>query len=331
MIKKKTNSFLQGLNNLKKVISLKPESNSEKNDEDVFDVGRCPKCNKIVLEGDGVYGCVGRLSGKCDFMAPTVFENEEISFEEIMQIRKYQKMIDSGFLENINENNTSTNYSTVPTSNDKVETQTDAQIDTQTKTQVLGSCPKCKGDVIYKNSKYSCCNCDYKLNSTFFRTKIKPSIVETLLKGEQTDLMTFTKKNGETEKSRLMLDNKNFNYALVKKSASDKKTIIVDKEVENDSNNHSLDEESDSNKKKILGKCPVCNNNVIAGNNAFGCFGLTNKTCTFKIPFKFNNMPIDSQEIVKLLKGETISKEDSNKEEVFLKLDANGMIQEVPF
>lgn len=322
MIKKKTNSFLQGLNNLKKVISLKPESNLEKNDEDVFDVGICPKCNKMVLEGDGVYGCVGRLSGKCDFMAPTVFENEKISFEEIMKIRKYQKMIDSGFLDNANENNVSTN-STVSTSNDKVETQIETE--TERKNQVLGSCPKCKGDVIYKNSKYSCCNCDYKLNSTFSKTKIEPPVVETLLKGEHTDWMQFTRKDGNKYKSRLMLDNKNYNYALVPY----KKSI-----PENMDKIHNVEEnekKSNLKNKESLGKCPVCNKDIITGNNAFGCFGLTNKTCTFKIPFKFNDMSIDSQEIVKLLKGETISKKDSNKEEVFLKIDANGMLQEVPF
>lgn len=318
---KKQNSIL---NIVKKSLSLHTDYSKEVNSKDMYVVGKCPKCNDDVIQTSGTYSCRGKLLDTCDFKRPAVFDGEYVDFEDVVRFEKYQKMIKNGFTENNKDSSLNANEPVANTETIKVETEL----------QVLGSCPKCGGNVVNKNSKYACCKCDYKLNRTFFKTKIEPVTVQTLLKGEYTDLMKFTRKNGETEESRLMLDSKNFNYALVKKSASNKvstKSEVKEEKVENNSNTSSSNNQSNPSIKKILGKCPICNKNVFTGKNAFGCFGLTDSTCTFKIPFEFEQMSMNSDDIVKLLKGETVSKEDSDKKEVFLKIDADGILEKVPF
>lgn len=315
------------LNIVKKSLSLRTDYSKEVNSKDMFVVGQCPKCNEDVIQTSGVYSCRGKLLDTCDFKRPALFEGAYVEFEEVLRFEKYQKMINNGFNKNSSLN--VTEPASNPVSNAET-TKVEAEL------QVLGSCPKCGGNVVNKNSKYACCKCDYKLNKTFFKTKIEPATVQILLKGEFTDLMKFTRKNGETEESRLMLDSKNYNYALVKKSVSNKVSTKPEvkeeeKKVKNNSNTSSTSNQSNPSNKKILGKCPICNKNIITGKNAFGCFGLTDSTCTFKIPFKFDEMSINSEDIIKLLKGETVSKEDSTKKEVFLKIDADGILEKVPF
>lgn len=292
------------LNRVKKSLSsLQIDYSKEVNSSEMFTVGKCPICNDDIIQTSGVYSCRGKLLDKCDFKRDALFEGQYVSFEEVLRFEKYQKMMNSGF----NHNNSS--VKTEPISNRTSNPETTKQasntetVKMDTEPQVLGACPKCGKNVIDKKSKYACCECDYKLNKTFFNTEIKPEIVKTLLKGDYTDLMQFTNKNGETEESRLMLDNKNFNYALAKKIRSNQ-----------------------TNQTSELGKCPICNKNVIAGKNAFGCFGVTDGTCNFKIPARFDQMSIHSKDIVKLLNGETIQKEES-----FLKINVDGILEKVPF
>lgn len=336
MIKKKTNSLLKGV---KEILSLNNNSTVE-NSDDIYTVGRCPKCNKVVLEIDGVYACAGKSSDTCDYMMPTMLDGEKISFDEILKFGRYQKMMKSGFLDdNTNSTNTSENNNKKQDVVDKKEVEKVEKVEIEDKKdkieatqKTLGICPKCGGDIISNESKYSCTKCNYKLNTLFSKTKIEPSVVETLLKGEYSDWMQFTRKDGKPYKSRLMLDDKNYNYALVpyKKSSKVKEEEKINKESK-DSTSLRKDGNPNSNNKKSLGKCPVCNKDIIAGKSAFGCVGLKNKSCTFKVPFKFEDMSINSKDITELLKGGTILKEESNGEEVFLKFDNEGVIERVPF
>lgn len=350
MIKKQTNSLLKGLKDVKKILSLKNDSNMD-DSKAMYVVGECPKCGDSIIETGGVYGCRGRLLDTCDYMKPAMLDGEHIPFEDIVKFGRYQKMMESGFLNNnTNLSDTSKNNNKQETINleeiEKTETN-DKKVEIEEKIEethkTLGICPKCGGEVISNNSKYSCTKCDYKLNGSFSKTKITPSVVETLLKGEYTDWMQFTRKDGGTYKSRLMLDNKNYNYALVpykKSTSSNKNNEKVDnssKTKEEKANKEpesstvlSKESNTDSNK-KVLGKCPICNNDIIAGKSAFGCMGLTQKTCTFKIPFKFDNMPIESEDMIKLLNRETILKKETNGEEVFLSMDRDGILERVPF
>lgn len=347
MIKKQTNSLFKGLKDIKEILSFKNDLNAN-DSKAMYVVGECPKCGDSIIETGGVYSCRGRLLDTCDYTKPAILDGEHIPFEDIVKFGRYQKMMESGFLNNnTNLSNTSKNNNTQEITNleeiEKTETN-DKKVEIEEKIEgthkTLGICPKCGGEVVYNNSKYSCTKCDYKLNGSYFKTKITPSVVEKLLKGEYSDWMQFTKKNGGTYKSRLMLDDKNYNYALVpyKKSASYNKNtdklseVKEEKKVNKESESSiSLSEENSTNNKKSLGKCPICNKDIIAGKSAFGCMGLTQKTCTFKIPFKFDNMPIESEDMIKLLNGETILKKEANGEEVFLNIDREGILERVPF
>ena len=93
MIKKKTNSLLKGV---KEILSLNNNSTVE-NSDDIYAVGRCPKCNKVVLEIDGVYACAGKSSDTCDYMMPLMLDGEKISFDEILKFGRYQKMMNNGY------------------------------------------------------------------------------------------------------------------------------------------------------------------------------------------------------------------------------------------
>ena len=333
---KKSKKILQGIKRFMtldyEVIDDKDTKNNTVNSENhkkenntvstINIVGICPKCKRGIVEDNGYYSCTGIFYNSCDYQRPAHFEGVNFSFDEIVRFEKYNKMMKAGFLddndnlsENIDEENSKTSY---------------------TSSKSLGTCPKCGGNIINNHSEYSCSDCDYKLKNSFSRTAISPSVIETLLKGQNTDWMSFKKKDGTTYKSKLTLDAKTYNYALVssKKTASKSSTINGNKnkkDTEHKKNNENTKEISSTINKKILGKCPVCSNNVISGNTSYGCMGLKDKSCGFKLPFIFEDMDISSEDMTTLLKGGTILKTEGDNEEVFLKMDNNGNLERVPF
>lgn len=310
MVKKQSNLLLKGV---KKILSLNTTSNTD-DPESMYIVGKCPKCNRNIIETEGFYSCRGKLLDVCDYKVSNTFEGDYLSFEEVLKFGKYQKMIKSGFLEDdsISSKTAKYNIEEDVKKEDVKQNKEMLKKEPEDTSKSLGKCPKCGAEVVSNGSKYTCTKCDYTLNGFFSKTKIPPSAIKTLLNGEYTEWMKFTGKNGGTYNSRLMLDKKNYNYARVP--------------YENKSGN-----KPKNNNQNSLGKCPICRKDIIAGNNAFGCMGIKDKSCTFKIPFKLDGISVDLKNVSDLLKGDTILKKEENGEEVFLKIDRDGVLERVPF
>lgn len=307
---------------LKRLISLDYEVVSNhtktiKNKKNIEIVGKCPKCGNDVIEINNYYSCLGIHDDTCKYKKPNSFNGEYLSYEEILKCAKYKEMISAGFFDDEKEKSIKDSLSTI---NENISGESITTENTEDKSSseeiskndsVLGLCPKCKSDVIENNNSYSCTKCNYSLKKFFSKTVIEPKEIKLLLEKKPTNLIQFTDKNGKTYNSRLTLDEKNYYYAFA-------------------SNEKNKDKDKEEKHKIIAEKCPLCNKDLIVGKTSYGCIGNKEKTCTFKIPFKYKGMiTITESDANNLIRKRTITKiVDGN--DVYLSL-YNNSIEEVPF
>lgn len=285
----------------------------------IYSVGQCPKCSNKVLEFNGFYSCSGNLTDDCDFKVSTQLENKKVSFKEISNYIHLKKLEASGLLNkeidnilSVYEKSLDNNKTTYQKDESKIVRST--KLDEQKESiKILGKCPKCGGNITYNKPKYSCNHCDYSLNGYYQRAKINPTQIEKLLKGHPTEILKFTNKNGEKYDGKLILDKKNYTYKIATSEKEVPKT------------NSTSNKNNASKNTKILGKCPICKANIIKGNNSYGCMNIVHKKCNFKIPFVFEEVKLNTNDIANLLNGSTITKDDKN-----IRLD-KGTLETVPF
>lgn len=288
-------------------------------------VGKCPKCQRDVMELNDYYICTGVPLDICNYKKISIFEGEYVSFEEIKGAEKYKRMIDAGFLDDIVKPKQLTRESeqkqdTVVPEN-KIDDEASESVGNQeVEETVLGKCPKCGNEVVEKEKAYKCTKCNYSLSKYFSKTLIEPKEVKLLLDRKTTNVLELKKKDGQTYKSKLTLDNKNYYYSFV---SYNKKTS--ENKVDTDTKS-----KVDENKKKesslIDGACPICKKEMLIGKTAFGCKGLLDSSCNFKIPFKYEGINLSIENVNTLLRGSTATINDIN-----LKLDNQGCLEEVPF
>lgn len=288
-------------------------------------VGKCPKCQRDVVELDDYYTCTGILLNLCDYKKPNLFEGEYISFEEIKGAEKYKRMIDAGFLGDIVKPEQLTKepeqkQNTVVPENKIDNEASESTVKQEIEDTVLGKCPKCGNKVVEEEKAYKCTKCNYSLSKYFSKTLIEPKEVKLLLDRKTTNVLELKKKDGQTYKSKLILDDKNYYYSFAsynKKPSENKVEANTEKKV-------------DENKKKeaslINGACPICKKEMLIGKTAYGCKGLLDNSCNFKIPFKYEDVNISVENVNTLLRGSTATINEIN-----LKLDNQGCLEEVPF
>lgn len=305
----------------------------------IFQVGKCPHCNRKVIEYGGVYTCSGYLIDKCEFKTDTHLDGEYLKFKDVLKYKKYKEMDKAGYDKLIiPKKNKSTNpieetsiqeESAVDIIVDVENVDKNQEVDKNTKDTSLGKCPKCDGNIFFKKPKYSCDKCDYILNNHYSKTKIKPSEIETLLKGDSTNWIKFTNKKGEKFEGKLVLDKETYNYSISQYQTSTNTSNNTkkedNKEITNDNKNKTTKD------KNPVGCCPVCKKAIYEGKTTYGCIGIKDKSCAFKIPLKYKEMPIKVEDIKELLKGHSIVKKNKSKSEIYISLNKDNNLEEVPF
>lgn len=93
------------------------------------------------------------------------------------------------------------------------------------KLKKVGNCPVCNGQVVKNSNKYSCQSCDYELKGEISNTVVPESYIRELLKGNYTDELILTNKEGKQYKSRLMLDKKYYRLCLAPSQTAKSSTI----------------------------------------------------------------------------------------------------------
>lgn len=160
------------------------------------------------------------------------------------------------------------------------------------KFEVIGQCPKCNSDVIMGKQYYLCKNyknedtskeCDLIIPKKFNGANISKTEVKKILGGKESKELEFTWKSGKKGKGKLKIEDGSLK-------------IVFGNEGSKSSN-------STSNKeKKVVGKCPKCNGNVVEV-NYYLCENYKN-SCDFILSKSIRGANIAIEDAEKLLKGE---------------------------
>lgn len=317
----KKESIVKGLSRI-----FKFDYTIKDNYQNIDVVGKCPKCSKDIVEVDGYYSCVGILSGNCDYKQRSSFEGERLTYEEIIKFEKYKKMMDSNFLDEKIEPVNHVNKVVVNTKNKKAKSKKGVQEPS------LGSCPKCNHSIIEEYNEYSCVNCDYHLSKYFSNSIIQPSQIKLLLDNKTTALINLKKKDGTPFTTRLKLDSEKYNYTFA--SYEKKNVTTLSNSDEGKKKEKTVYQNKKHNSKNTSeNKCPMCGKEVVMGKQSYGCKGNLDGTCKFTVPFEFECMPISEDDMKVLLRGSTLTvyRFDNPNDEIDLKLNENGVLEEVPF
>lgn len=141
--------------------------------------------------------------------------------------------------------------------------------------EVLGSCPKCKNDVVEGKNFYLCKqyknSCDFIIGKEVFGAKISKTEAKKLLNGKETKEYSFKWKSGKTGNASLVLgsDGK-VTYAFAQK----KQTATA-----NASSTHS---KGTTAKNTVVGTCPKCKSNIVDNGDFYSCESYS-KGCSFGV------------------------------------------------
>ena len=170
----------------------------------------------------------------------------------------------------------------------------------------IGKCPKCGGSILNGKKYFRCENykntCDFIFGKVIMGASITSKDAEKILAGEKTKVKNLKFKNGKTGKSAFILNPQT-------------KTVVPEFTLNPSINNQNI----------IIGKCPICKNNVIMTKNYFMCEEYK-KSCNFIFGKKYNEIELDENNAKKLLEEEECilqSKENNKKIKLHI---SNGKI-----
>jgi len=149
-------------------------------------------------------------------------------------------------------------------------------------------CPKCGGEIVENYKRFACRSCDFSIAKHLAGRTFSPQEVEELISRKEIGPLTgFISKMGRP-----------FNAILRLGGAPDFK-------VDFDFGNEQKEKEPvDLSTANIIGKCPVCQGNVLDTPNAYVCETNVNsegKKCKFRIGKSILQQPIDVEQLKKLL------------------------------
>lgn len=173
--------------------------------------------------------------------------------------------------------------------------------------KILGKCPACGGDIVEGKKGYGCTRwregCKFVIWKTIAGKKITESVVKLLLRDKKSKVINgFKTKQGKSFSAALELKENEGNWKV----------------------EFSFPEQSD--KKEIIGKCPLCGGDVIEGQKGYGC-SKWKEGCKFVIWKKIAGSKISDRTAKELLtNGQTFKKlkftsKAGKKFEAGLKLD----------
>lgn len=147
--------------------------------------------------------------------------------------------------------------------------------------EVLGICPICGKAVIAKNKVYACEECDFKIFKTICGADIDIDNLKLILEGKESKELSMTSNKGNKFKAKLK----------IKEDCSGVDFVFSKTEDE------------------VIGKCPICSNNVIKKNGLYGdYYKCSSNDCLFKLSGVIAHTKITTQ-IAKELLENKITKE----------------------
>lgn len=163
--------------------------------------------------------------------------------------------------------------------------------------EVLGSCPKCKNDVVEGKNFYLCKqyknSCDFIIGKEVFGAKITKTEAKKLLKGKETKEYSFKWKSGKTGNASLILgDDGKVTYAFAQKKSTATPTVPVSKK------------KAEHSKSTVVGTCPKCTSNVVDSGDFYSCESYS-KGCSFGVKKVINGGKILQKDAKLLFQNKT--------------------------
>lgn len=175
-------------------------------------LGKCPKCNKNVLEGKDYYKCES-YKKDCDFILGKTYLGAKISKADIKKILNGEQTREISFSKQ-NQDGTTKKWKTKLEYNKTEKRISFASNQGYTASSTGGTvsslkCPKC-GKPLKITDKWMMCSeyknpCDFILSRDFFQANITEKDIEKLLKNETIE-KTFVWKSGKSSKAKLKLE-----------------------------------------------------------------------------------------------------------------------------
>lgn len=158
--------------------------------------------------------------------------------------------------------------------------------------KMVGTCPKCKGNVSETKSYYMCKNykntCDFIIPKEFGKANITKTEAKKLLAGKETKEFNFEWSSGKKGTGKLVL-------------TSEGKLGFGDKTQGSSSKNATSPSKSASD---TIGKCLKCSSNMKESKNYYMCEGYKD-TCDFIIGKEIKGIEITRKDVQNILKGKT--------------------------
>ena len=282
-------------------------------------IGKCPLCDGDIVIGSKGYGCNKYKEG-CKFTIWKTIAGRPISVmhaKALLENGKTDRIY--GFL----TKNKSKFSAILKLDGDKtvfedMEYENQMNESTNPIGEILGKCPLCSGNVVTTRLGYGCDKykdgCKFTVWGTICEHEVTMDEVKALLTNGATErIYDFVSKNNNQFSAVLKLDNG--------------KAVFENSQFANQNSG----DEKQSSTGEVIGKCPVCDGNVVTTRFGYGC-DKYKEGCTFSIGASICNRKISKDEVIAILtNGNTakltgfVSKTGKNFDAV-LKLDENKKI-----
>lgn len=243
-------------------------------------LGKCPMCGGNIIEGKKGYGCSNWREKECKFVIWKSIAKKNISK---LQVKKLLEAGKTDYIQGFKSNKGASFGAYLILDEDyKVSFKF------KDKGEVLGKCPMCDGNVVEANKGYGCSNwkekeCKFVIWKNIYDKDISKLEVKKLLETGKTDYIeNFKSKKGTSFGAYLILDENH----KVSFRFKDKEEC-----------NH-----------EIIGKCPMCNGNIVDEGSFFTC-----TDCDLKIYKSIAGYSLEEKDIQDLLKYKRTHKLDGFK------------------
>lgn len=232
-------------------------------------LGKCPKCGGDIIEGKSSYLCAN-YKKSCDFIISKEIGGAKITKQDL------EKLL-NGKITNVKKfkNKENKEYQ----ARLKLNEEAKLTIILENKIQEIATCPKC-GEAIIETEKYFLCknykkSCDLLFNKELNGAKISKADILNLLNNTPI-IKEFKWNSGKTSKNKVVLD-ENYKYKI-------------------------LFEKEENKTFEVIGKCPICNNDVINAHNFYVCKNYP-EGCSFNISKVIKGGKISEENAKRLIEG----------------------------
>lgn len=265
-------------------------------------VGFCPRCGNPVIEGARGFGCSAWRDG-CKFIIwkepkSPILQKVRFSAEDVAALLRGEKIKSNKLISTKTGNQfTGLLYLDEPQEKDYNGAQIKIGLEDANDKKPVGVCPRCGAKVVEGNSGFGCVNwkkgddgCKFAIwkkpkSDVFKNVTIRASQAKALLEGKAVPVKRLISKSGKEFDAEIMLD--------------DSQKAVYGANLKIVFNNAPVE---------VIGKCPRCGGDVVAGKTGYGCANWKNG-CKYVIWKKpkleiFKDIEITADQAKTMLEGD---------------------------